>query len=239
MTVRPATSQACRHQHNAKRGRHDETRDDARPGPDPGRAGDCMQRTARRAQDGRRWYERDELLRGCIRVSRHPRDLRHLSCDSSGRTAPDRCRRNADSRQARRDDVACPYWSRRRHRAVGQRDHVVSSRAARAWRLPAAERLLGRPTVVALVCAAILVVAGTLLSPEPATALPLPSPADLLPGGVNLPSLDPTHWVVDGFKAILQFIFGDKLDDLGRHLVNLLLSVPLLTDAGQFPRLNE
>jgi hypothetical protein len=115
----------------------------------------------------------------------------------------------------------------------------VSTRAARAWRLPPAERLLGRPTVVALVCAAILLVAGTLLSPEPATALPLPSPADLLPGGVNLPSLDPTHWVVDGFKAILQFIFGDQLDQLGRHLVNLLLSIPLLTDNHAFPQLNN
>jgi hypothetical protein len=100
--------------------------------------------------------------------------------------------------------------------------------------LPGAEQILGRPVAVAVVCALTLVLVGSIVSPEPASALP--SPADLLP---SLPDLNPAHWVVDGFKAILRFIFGDQLDQLGRHLVNLLLSVPLLTDTGAFPRLND
>jgi hypothetical protein len=114
----------------------------------------------------------------------------------------------------------------------------VTTRASRAGRLPAAEHVLGRPMTVAVACALSLVLVGALASPQSATALPLPSPADLLPGG-GLPGLDPSSWVVDGFKAILQFIFGDQLDELGSHLVNLLLSVPLLTDASAFPRLND
>jgi hypothetical protein len=114
----------------------------------------------------------------------------------------------------------------------------VNLRARPGWRLPAVERVLGRPALVAVVCAALLVVAGTALSPQPAAALSLPDPTDLLPG-VNLPGIDPSQWVVDGFKAILQWIFGDQLDELGRHLVNLLLAVPLLADPGAFPRLNE
>jgi len=89
---------------------------------------------------------------------------------------------------------------------------------------------------VAVACALALVLVGGLASPQPAVALP--SPADLLPG-INVPGLDPSQWVVDGFKAILQFIFGDQLDELGSHLVNLLLSVPLLTDSSAFPRLND
>jgi len=88
---------------------------------------------------------------------------------------------------------------------------------------------------VAVACALALVLVGGLASPQPAVALP--SPADLLPG-INVPGLDPSQWVV-GFKAILQFIFGDQLDELGSHLVNLLLSVPLLTDSSAFPRLND
>jgi hypothetical protein len=107
--------------------------------------------------------------------------------------------------------------------------------ASRRWRLPAAEQLLGRPVYVALACALVLIVAGSIAAPAPALALP--SPADLLPS--SLPSLDPSQWVVDGFKAILTFIFGDQLDELGSHLVNLLLAVPLLTDNGAFPRLNN
>jgi hypothetical protein len=100
--------------------------------------------------------------------------------------------------------------------------------------LPVAEQVLGRPVTVAVACALTLVLLGSIASPDPAAALP--NPADLLPG---LPDLNPAHWVVDGFKAILRFIFGDQLDQLGRHLVNLLLSVPLLTDTGAFPRLND
>jgi hypothetical protein len=97
--------------------------------------------------------------------------------------------------------------------------------------------VLGRPGHVAVVCALVLVVAGMIAMPQPASALP--NPLDLLPGGGSLPSLDPTQWVVDGFKAILQFIFGDQLDQLGSHLVNLLLSIPLLTDQSAFPQLNN
>jgi hypothetical protein len=104
---------------------------------------------------------------------------------------------------------------------------------ARPWRVPAADRVLGRPVHVAVVCALVLIVAGSLAAPAPAAALP--NPLDLLP---SVPSLDPTQWVVDGFKAILRFIFGDQLDELGRHLVNLLLSLPLLTDQSAFPKLN-
>jgi hypothetical protein len=110
----------------------------------------------------------------------------------------------------------------------------VSRLAARRWRAPAADRVLGRPVHLAVVVAVVLLVAGSLAAPAPAVALP--NPLDILPN--SLPSLDPTQWVVDGFKAILRFIFGDQLDELGRHLVNLLLSLPLLTDQGAFPKLN-
>jgi hypothetical protein len=72
----------------------------------------------------------------------------------------------------------------------------------------------------------------------PASASALPSPLDLVPGGGDLPSLDPTQWVVDGFRAILKFIFGESIDSLGRHLVGLLLAVPLITDHRLFPGLN-
>lgn len=77
------------------------------------------------------------------------------------------------------------------------------------------------------------------LIPGQATALPLPGPADLLNAGKLVPSLDPSGWVVDGFKAIIRFIFGDSIDEIGKNLVNLLLAVPILTDAKAFPRLNE
>ena len=54
-----------------------------------------------------------------------------------------------------------------------------------------------------------------------------------------MPSLNPADWAIDGFKAILKFIFGDQLEELARHLVKLLLAVPLLTDTSKFPGLNE
>jgi hypothetical protein len=50
-------------------------------------------------------------------------------------------------------------------------------------------------------------------------------------------SLNPADWVVDGLQAILKFIFGD-VTEIGRHLVNLLLAVPIITDQGKFPRLH-
>jgi hypothetical protein len=98
-------------------------------------------------------------------------------------------------------------------------------------RLPAANRVLGRPVHLAVAVALVLLIAGSLVSPAPATALDLPD--------ISLPSLDPTQWVVDGFRGILEFIFGDQLDQLGHHLVNLLLSLPLLTDERSFPELNR
>lgn len=65
-------------------------------------------------------------------------------------------------------------------------------------------------------------------------ALAAPAPADAF----SLPSLNPVDYMIDGFKALIGFIFGD-IDTLGHHLVNLLLAVPILTDHGNFPRLNE
>jgi hypothetical protein len=112
----------------------------------------------------------------------------------------------------------------------------VSRLRQRRWRLPTADRVLGRPVHVALVCALVLLVAGTIAMPQPASAA-VPNPLDLLPSG--LPSFNPAQWAVDGFKAILEYIFGDQLDDLGRHLISLLLSVPLLTDETAFPQLND
>jgi hypothetical protein len=50
-------------------------------------------------------------------------------------------------------------------------------------------------------------------------------------------SLNPADWVVDGFKAILEYIFGDA-DKLAGRIVTLLLAVPLLGDEQAFPRLN-
>lgn len=82
----------------------------------------------------------------------------------------------------------------------------------------------------------VLAVAGALVF-----ALAVPASASALPlvGGPDLPSLDPSSYIVDGFKAILEFLFGSDLDELGRHLVNLLLAVPLLTDKAAFPGLNS
>lgn len=90
------------------------------------------------------------------------------------------------------------------------------------------------PAYAAGALALVLLVLGQLAVPEPASAIP--NPLDLLPGDV--PSLDPTVWVVDGFKAILRFIFGDP-SELGRNLVNLLLALPILTDKKLFPDLNS
>lgn len=84
--------------------------------------------------------------------------------------------------------------------------------------------------VLATAFAMLLVV--QLATPEPASALPLV-------GGPDLPSLDPTNYVVDGFRALLKFIFGKSLDELGGELVGLLLAVPLLSDHAAFPKLNE
>lgn len=90
------------------------------------------------------------------------------------------------------------------------------------------------PAYAAGAFAFVLLTLGQLALPSSASALP--NPLDLVPSG--LPNLDPTSWVVDGFKAILVFIFGDP-SELGRHLVNLLLALPILTDKKSFPDLND
>lgn len=82
----------------------------------------------------------------------------------------------------------------------------------------------------------------SLLDPAQAGAvsipsIPIPNPLDAFPG--SLPNLDPTSLFVDGFKAIIQYILGDRLDELGKNLINLLLAVPLLTDHRLFPKLND
>lgn len=73
----------------------------------------------------------------------------------------------------------------------------------------------------------------SMVSPSSASAIDIPNPLDVVP------SLDPTQWAVEGFKSILGFLFGTSLDDLGRHLVALLLAVPLLSDHASFPKLND
>ena len=109
----------------------------------------------------------------------------------------------------------------------------MTARAAKLRsRLPSADQVLGRPGRVAVLSAVALVIVGSLGAPDNAQAIGLPG----LPG---LPSLNPADWAVDAFKAILKFIFGDQLEDLARHLVNLLLAVPLLTDTSKFPQLNK
>ncbi|HEX5923014.1 MAG TPA: hypothetical protein VFY45_04230 [Baekduia sp.] len=106
----------------------------------------------------------------------------------------------------------------------------MTARAAKLRsRLPSADQVLGRPGRVAVLCAVALVIVGSLGAPDNAQAIGLP----------GLPSLNPADWAVDAFKAILKFIFGDQLEELARHLVNLLLAVPLLTDTSKFPQLNK
>lgn len=85
-------------------------------------------------------------------------------------------------------------------------------------------RLSGRlPNCGAVACALALVLVATLAAPEPAVAFP---------------SLNPADWAVDGFKAILEWIFGD-FEDLADSVVSLLLGVPLLADARAFPGVHE
>jgi hypothetical protein len=67
--------------------------------------------------------------------------------------------------------------------------------------------------------ALVLLVGGSLCAP---TAAQAQNPLDLLP---SLPDLNPASWAVDGFKAILEFVFGDDLRQLAEHLVNLLLAI--------------
>jgi hypothetical protein len=83
------------------------------------------------------------------------------------------------------------------------------------------------PTAVALA----VVLLAALIAPATAGAVDL----NPLP---DLPSLNPGDYIVDGFKALVRWIFGD-VDSLGKHLVNLLLAVPILTDKNNFARLNE
>lgn len=82
--------------------------------------------------------------------------------------------------------------------------------------------VLEQPAHTALVCALALAVLGSLAAPDPAAAF----------------SLNPADWAVDGFKAIIKWIFGD-VSTLAEHLVQFLLGIPLLADPGEFPRLNQ
>jgi hypothetical protein len=82
--------------------------------------------------------------------------------------------------------------------------------------------VLQRPTHTALVCVLALAVLGSLAAPQPAAAF----------------SVNPADWAVDGFKAIIKWIFGD-VSTLAEHLVQFLLGIPLLADPGQFPGLNQ
>lgn len=91
-----------------------------------------------------------------------------------------------------------------------------------------------RHALTAASCTLILLLAAQLLAPAPAVASVLPNPLDLVPD-----ALDPAHYIVEGFKALISWIFGDTIDELGHNLVGLLLAVPILTDKGAFPRLNE
>ena len=81
--------------------------------------------------------------------------------------------------------------------------------------------VLQRPARTVIVCALALAVLGSLAAPGTAAAF----------------SLNPADWAVDGFKAIIKWIFGD-VSTLAEHLVQFLLGVPLLADAAQFPQLN-
>jgi hypothetical protein len=105
-------------------------------------------------------------------------------------------------------------------------------------RRPTLDTVLGHPVILSAVCITALITLGSIVSPDPSQALPIPSPADLLNADRLIPdSLSPTGLAADGFAAILKWIFGD-VDELGKNLVNLLLAVPLLTDTKAFPKLN-
>lgn len=86
----------------------------------------------------------------------------------------------------------------------------------------------------AVASALAVVLAAALAAPATASASILPNPLDLVPD-----ALDPAHYIVEGFKALISWIFGDTIDELGHNLVGLLLAVPILTDKADFPRLNE
>jgi hypothetical protein len=78
------------------------------------------------------------------------------------------------------------------------------------------------PARTAVVCVIALAVLGSLAAPDAAAAF----------------SLNPADWAVDGFKAIIEWIFGD-VSTLAGHLVQFLLGIPLLADPAQFPKLNQ
>jgi len=92
-----------------------------------------------------------------------------------------------------------------------------------------------RNAILLTALVAALLTISSLASPDTASAISIPNPLDAIP----TPSLNPVNWAVDGFKAILKYIFGDQVDDLGRNLINLLLSLPLLSDRKSFPQLNQ
>jgi hypothetical protein len=94
-----------------------------------------------------------------------------------------------------------------------------------------------RATAIAagLGCAFGMLIVMQLTFPAPAVAIP--NPLDVAKGALDV-SLNPVDWMVDGFRALLHFMFGEQLDELGRHLLALLLAMPLLTDKEAFPGVN-
>ncbi len=82
--------------------------------------------------------------------------------------------------------------------------------------------LVAAPTRKAVGWALAIVLVGSLVAPDSAQAFL---------------GIDPAGWAVDGFKAIIKWIFGD-VSTLANHIVQFLLGVPLLADPGQFPKLN-
>src|SRR5439155_25441208 len=127
-----------------------------------------------------------------------------------------RCRRrHADDRQPARQRGPRQGRLRARHRPVRQGDLRMTA-ALLALTRPRGERpwWLRRPGALgigALVLFASLL--GALDQPDDAQA-------------IGLPDLNPAHWAVKGFVAILNFLFGDTLKQLANSLLALLLHVP-------------
>jgi hypothetical protein len=106
--------------------------------------------------------------------------------------------------------------------ALGLAVAATRPRAERPWWL----RRPGMLAVGALVLFALTL--GALAQPQPAQA------------GI-LPDLNPAHWAVKGFVAILEFLFGADLKKLAGGLLDFLLRTPDVTDRsarGGFAQLN-
>ena len=107
--------------------------------------------------------------------------------------------------------------------ALGLALAATRPRAERPW-------WLRRPGMLAIGALVLFATAlGGLSQPEDAQA-------------VGLPDLNPAHWAVKGFVAILIFLFGDELRHLAGGLLDFLLRTPDVTDRsvrGGFAQLNR